>query len=1203
MNRKLSFLAVLTVIVAIFAVTSLVFAAPAITRADSTAEFVVGKTATLTVTSGSSIQWYKSEASDGSSPVAVGTRNSDTLTITVDEGSFFYFAEVDGVESDIVKVTGYNPVTTPLVLNFSDDTYIEEDSSADLTFEYDDEVNATVAKVVAKTGDPHVVMKNFGVDMSIYKMMAIKFKPSKISDNPYMFHAYNGTKGAVSLPIFGGYPGTSLPSIGNKAWQVMSYSIPEKEGLHTYSGGRFDFYNGSPAVGDSMYIQYIAAFTDAEQMKNFLNTETVAKTPIDGKFFEFDDDANLAQDFLPDAGYTKDAGVNFDSFTDYTAYLKSMDKFDLAKYSVVKINYTATADAVLSLTYKDLSGNTITKDIDLPASAKSAVADFTDDADWKGEFVELSFQSDSAVTISSIGFVKTNYDAKRYDGNEKTPVSATTEIEYDSAIWWNFADTNILHNIIVVNGDKKFNTNTASGLNTVTLTAEAAGNLSFTYRKAVMSPEHRFEASEYPYVILGYKSASLEGKKAYIKFWTDRNDAPTTVSFVLDGATAPLLLATDDNGYNQLGLNLSSLASIKAIDATAANEFRGEVDAIEFGFEANAGDEIEIAYISFFNDSLQANKFDGDVIVPPQSITSATWKSRSVVKAEYITVRDMDLSEAVVNFDISDYSRISRITLQDLKRDYGAKKIVANGKDYYYEFYPKSVLTNLKTWYYDLEVDFNEKRGSDVYRSIIKDLVADGEIGEYVGGAHFVQKFMKDRSLPFRGKLYYTMGEEFEGKYIDVYTYDPEANALVLSEHAPVTNGKLVLSTLGGDLAFVDSGYAPSEEELAHAAAIEAYENTPWDAYIYNAGDIKYTANNANVSTITENGITFTRTSSTSAENRVETIFYPDAFEASEYPVVVIKYKTGTLTGAVNNYVSTDFYTGSQSSDNFAGYTWFKAGAWYSAGNVYGQSADWVTKVVDYTDKASMNASGFSIGADWVDGAGADRNAVAYPFKGIMNYFRIDYNMSAANTNIDVAYIAFFKTAEEAKKYAEARDIVENVEVQAAIAEKLANMPKSIVFDLTDPKETLKYTFHTPNDTNSVATQSKNTTEGYWTKDSDQEYNLSRALASTETINLKEYPVLKIKYKASIPGITQFYVWQNNQSGNPRADLTFDKAGEWVEQIWDFSGGAISNGTWDGSLLKFRIDPMRNPGGERECTIAYIGFFVSVEEAEAYTGK
>lgn len=1202
MNRKLSFLAVLTVIVAIFAVTSLVLAAPVVDRVDSASEFVTGTTTSLTVTSGSSIQWYKSETSDGANPVAVGTRDDATLTITVAEGSFFYFAEVDGETSNILKVSGYTAKYLPLIFNFSDDTYVEKDASGDLEFVYDDTVKTTVAKVTATTSDPHVVTKNLNIDLSIYKTILVKWKPM-VSKAPYMFHAYDGNKSAVA--ISGSYPGTGFGNPTAGVWQTFSYSSTANMiGSHkTYSGGRFDYYNNGPTAGDVAYIQYMAAFTDNAQMNEFLLTEKVEAPVIDGKFFEFDDDASLAAEFLPNASYKSGEGVVFAGYEDYEAFLKSRDKFDLATYSVVEFNYSAASNTTLTLTFTDVNGDTHSKDVELKAADKSAVANFTDDADWKGEFVTLSFNADSDITIASIGFVKTEYDAGVYDGDQNTPVIADGELEFESAIWWNMADSHIKSSVQVVNGSAKFNTNTDSGLNTVTFTANNDGKMSFTYNKANMLSTHRFEASEYPYIVFGYNTADLEGADAYIKYWTDMYEDPTTVNFTFGTASAPVLSSVDEHGFSQLVLDFSSLAAIRTLDATAANEFRGDLEGFEVGFTSEAGDEIEIAYISFFGDNGQAQRFDGNVELPPASLVPGTWTSKNVIKSEYITVDDMDLSGAVVEFDISKYSRISRIALQDLKKNYGAKKIVVNGNGYYYEFYPKNVLTNLETWYYDLEVDFNEKNSGDVYRSKIKELVTEGE---YVGGAYFVQKFMKDRSLPFRGKLYYELGEEFEGKYIDVYTYDPSTNTLVLSEHAPVTDGKLVLSTLGGDLAFVDNGYEPSEEELAYAAAVNAYENTEWDAYIYNAGDINFKVNHADVEMMTETGITFNRVTSTTADTRVETFYYTDAFEASEYPVVVIKYKTGSLPGTVNNYLSTDFYTGSMNSDNFAGYTWYKSAAWYSAGSALGMSTDWTTKIVNYTDMASMKASGLSISGEWVDGAGSDRNAVSYPFKGTMEYYRIDYNINALGTKIDVAYIAFFKTEEEAKKYVEARDTIENVEVEAAIAEKRANMPKQFIFDLTDPKETVKYTFNTPNDSQPVATESKNTSEGFWTKDSDGEYNLSRSLSATEQVNLKDYPVLKIKYKASVPGVTQFYCWQSGasvQAANPRADLTFDKAGEWVEQVWDFSSGAINEGSYDGTLTKFRIDPMRSNKVERECTIAYIGFFMTVEDAEAYTGE
>ena len=132
------------------------------------------------------------------------------------------------------------------------------------------------------------------------------------------------------------------------------------------------------------------------------------------------------------------------------------------------------------------------------------------------------------------------------------------------------------------------------------------------------------------------------------------------------------------------------------------------------------------------------------------------------------------------------------------------------------------------------------------------------------------------------------------------------------------------------------------------------------------------------------------------------------------------------------------------------------------------------------------------------------------------------------------------------------------------------------------------------------------TKEGLWMKDDDAEFNITRLLGESEQFELSEYPVLKIKVKYSIPGVTsQLYVWNTAQVGtNPRCELLVDKGGEWTEQIWDYSKENMALGTWNGVLTKFRLDPMRGAGKvEREATVAYIGFFKTVEAAEAFDGK
>lgn len=1251
MNRKFSFLAVLTVIVAIFAVTSMVLAdAPVVTRPDgSAAEVNQGEATALVVTAGETIQWYKADTSNGDG-VAVVDDDEDDTTLNVDTsvvGTAFYYAEVDGVKSNAMKVTVFELRDDPIVYRFDSQEAINTyaaDYNSTLSLAVDPETGKNTMKSLSTAADCGVTLK-CNVDMLKYPYMVIKMKSYRTtSDRAHMFHIYecldpaNSVKGADANFAKTIYDVPAAPAEGEPSWGFAKTTLKPgsngiKEDAITYLGGRFDFFNSNDAVPNQDYvlIDYFAFFTSEAQRDEFLLTEEVELPEVESKNWEFANDKAFAADFFVDDVTVTDDGVALVEDTEYATALMSRNKFDLATYSVIKVFYNGVSGVTKpKLTLSD--GDNVLAEFPLPKGSDYVTIDLTDDDAWKGEFSELVISSTKNVNISAIAFFKSKRDAATYTaeaefvectcdencacGGPENCVDGCTCIKdagYEDAIWWDFTDTAHYNRIHIENATPEYiaAAPTAGTRAVVAYTAKEDGDVVLTYNSVNMKQAHKVDAAEYPFVVIGY-NGNMASTDAYIEFTTDYSDVPVRLDFSLDDAN--IAVGADADGNNKLELDLSSLTAIKAINPNATEEFRGNLTSFVLGFvDAAAGDTIEMAYVVFFADRGQSQRYEGDVIVPPAASIVGSWKSKHVIKEEYITLDDLDMTAEKVEFSLEDYSRISRLTLNELKRDYPKTLITVNGTGYRYEFYPNNVKSELKTWYYDFDAHFEAGFSGDVYREAVKNLVTE-EVGTYLGGIHFIQKFVKDTSFPFTGKFIFEVGTDLNDKYLDIYKYDPATNTIALAERAPVKDGMLTITTFGGDIAIVDSGYQPSEEELARAAAIETLENTVWDALIYDFNAdadalMTFKVANANVTTKTENGVTFKSASSAKEGTRMEVVFQPNTtFETSEYPVMLVKYKTSSnLQGSVNNYISTEYYTSTAGGDNYNGYTWFKDASYYNATAIYAKSTKWTTKLINYTDMASMKASGLPVSAEHVDGGGAKiPSGAAYPFKGNMKFYRLDFNVGPVGTVVDFAYIAFFKTEEEAKKYMDARTAVDEfLDADAKAAEEAAKaaLPDYFVFDFLDKNETIKYSLHGGNDTFPVKTETKNTAEGFWGKDSDGEFNYTRTLEEDEIFSLADYPVLKVKVKYSIGGTTtQFYVWQDNQSGNPRADIIIDKANEWTTQIWDFSKTPIASGNWNGNLTRFRIDPMRGAGSvEREATIEYIGFFKTVEAAEAFT--
>jgi len=1184
--------------------------------AASSEEILVGKPATFMlkgpadyIFNGYNVEWFRDGVSAGKGKTIVvdpETPNSDYVVykavVTDAEGNEVYV-------SNEIRVFACEEINPPVVY-YAGDLYnllaADETSTTQLVND------GTALELTVANGDPHATIKGMNVDLTVYKYYAFKYKITSGGANsmaPFHFFTGNGVNNPGANGSY--YDSLSISSAPN--FQVTSKQIDlvtEEPRATVYTGMRLDFFNGgSFTIGDKMELEYIGFFTDAAQMNEFIQAgEQVIVPEPEGKFWQFADDADFTSELFANATYVDGVGAKLGAGTTYLANIKTRDKFDLDKYAVVKIFYTAAEDANLTV-YNDGS---IALNETLPAASGEATFDFR--TLWNGEFGKLEFVSDKEITIGAIGFFTNEKAAELYDGSAEIP-TAGGALEYEGAIWWNFADMSIFYKLQAINLDKKFN-EIENAPNTITLTAQNDGAAKFSYSKIHMYGGATINAAEkYPYITIGYDSAALAGKPAYIKFKSELYPDPVTVNFTWPAALDDnyngclMNVGTDNNGYTKLFINFASLANLQAIDPSALSEWRGSIEYVEIGVDnLTAGDEVEIAYINFFEFATHAQSFDGKIILDPESLVTAKWSTKSRVIAEYVTVDDLDLEAEEIKFSVADYSRISRFTLTELKKNYPSKKVIVDGDVYDLEFYPKNVSDDMLTWYYDLEVSFDGTNSGDVYRETVKNLITENE-GEYITGVYFLQKFVNDRAMPFKGKLVYEIGEAFNDKYLDIYKYDYREGTVALVERAPVKDGKITITTLGGDLAIVDSGYQPSEEELKRAEAIDVYENTPWNALIFDFGEssgagLTVKANNAEIKDLTKSGVTYKSIISTKEGQRIELKLQPvSQFEASDYPVVIVKYKTSVnLSGSVNNYVTTDYYAGG------TGYEWFSNATYYAATGAYTIAPTWTAKMIDYTNGDTMKASGLAINGTYTEGK-TSNGSVDYPFKGMLSEYRLDFNVGPVGTTIDIAYVAFFKTADEAKQYLEARNVIEGFAAEEAKAEEEkanANKPEFYVFDLTDEKEAAKYTFASASESQPTKTESKMTKEGLWMKDDDAEFNITRLLGESDQFELSEYPVLKIKVKYSIPGVTsQLYVWNTAQTDiNPRCELLVDKGGEWTEQIWDYSKENMALGTWNGVLTKFRLDPMRGAGRvEREATVAYIGFFKTVEAAEAFDGK
>lgn len=1051
MNQKLTFLAVLAVIVTMFAVTGMVLADDLlpVTLSGEWEVYVNDIAPTLTVSAeeGAAIQWYVDTDSDSKDGTPIDGANQVTYTVNTSAenvGVNFYYAIVNGKASEAKKVGVSVKSVEPIIFRFDNqgaiDKHIANTGTATFELAVDAETQKNVLKLTSISGDCFVRVRELNVPLDTYKFVAYKIKPGSDmgAKGVFMHHGYNRTEaidrnGAIAYdPDNWGFFGSALVSpngvMETNKWQfvVSDNLVSPKDKIYivfpdwdtsekTYYGGRFDFINNAAGPGEVMYVEYIAFFDSKESFEAYKNAgEEITQPDMDMKAMEFKNKPSFALDFFPNnSDAVTNEGVQFKADQEYVAALMSRNKFDLDTYSVVKVLGAQSG----TLTFINNGEEIGTVDLE------EGVADFTGKENWTGEFVDLKIKTSEDVTITSIAFLKSKSDAAKYVGELKETEGGdgASEIKYTDAKWWSFEDSHTYYNVVPVNATSKFVSDTHSSY-----TVKQDGNVSLSYRDVNMKSLHKFETSSNPFIRISYKynSKNFNDAKAYIKFSTAyRPGEIIEVNFNLKDWTT-----VNPEGFDMLALDFSSFASINLIDTEndISGEFRGEIESFEFGIvDAKADEVLDVKCIVFFEEKAKANVFDGEVMFPPVALITGAWAPQDVIKNEYITIDELDTTEETVEFNIADYSRISRLTLNKLKKEHPNTTVDIIGDGYRYQFNSNLVKNELKTWYYDLDAYFAPGFSGDVYRDTVKGLIAEDE---YITGIHFVHKFMKSTDFPFNGKMIVDVAEDYEGKCIDIYKYNPATNTVAIVERAIVKDGKLEITELGGDMALAYSGYQLSQEEIERTAAIKAYQNTIWEGLIHDFskdGDatMSFDANNAIVETKSEDGVTYKR-ATTNSTNRMETVFKPvSSFETSEYPVVVVKYRTSSnMSGSASNYVSTDFYT----SDSSRGYEWYTEAAYYNAGGAYHKSTKWTTKVINYTDRAGMSSSGITVSEEWIDKEGAKRNGgQAFPFKGKLNYYRLDFAPGAAGVSFDVAYIAFFKTADEANRYVEARELAE----------------------------------------------------------------------------------------------------------------------------------------------------------------------------------
>ncbi|MBQ9941226.1 MAG: hypothetical protein IJO74_06790 [Clostridia bacterium] len=1052
MSKKLSFVALLMVIVTLFAMTAMVSAAGEVvlTRTQGDPEMNVESTyptvITLTNSINGTIEWYKKAASDrnGLKLQETGT----TLTISsYTEGTDFYYAVVttdtnDKFVSNEIKVTGYVEIVKPIVWDAEDLMSVITSGDAPVSLIPGGGENGvdSAVRTTILGNNPSLWFSGIDIDLTKTPLMVRKYRWISGDHAGGYFHvATNGREFPTSTFL----ASEELPLPMNK-WEerVNDFSAILSNTDHTLNDLRWDYANyGGGSSNANIEIEYIGFFADGNQYAEWRANRTPGSElpELDVKAWEFVDEDDAA---TPDVDESIN-GVNFtnDFFggmvayengakllanTDYLAFIKTKDKFDLNRYSVVKVLYNAVQDTKLSL-FED---GVKVGEIELKANKNEAIVDFTDDANMPANFNKLSIKADKDVTISSIAFLINNADAAAYKLGYASFPGVSGTIEYDDAIWWNFADIDLFYVLQPENGDVEFNAgDNISGPDTITVTAKQDGAVTLSLTDIHLKSAQRLEdVASFPYISVAYSGDVLAGKPAYIKFKPE-GQAAVTVNFTWPavGAVTPISNEAVNYGLNKMVLDFSSANAIALIDHSANAEWTGNIENVEIGIGGlSANDAFTLSSVNFFEFADQSTAFDGTVAQPPK--VSATWKVVTKVMTDYITIEQIDIEADQIEYAIDSNSRISRIALTELRDEIPGKLITLKADGYFYEFYPKNLLDNAATWYYDLEVAFDGSKDFTTNHKAISELAAEKE-GEVVSSVYFRHKFVRDRSMPFKGKFGFEVGEEYNDKYLDVYKYNQRDNLLELVEHAPVVNGVAKMRSIGGEYVIMDSGYEPSEDELKYYEALEVYENTEWNFIKFDysdasGNDIAFTSTNSEVTKNEENGVVFYRVKNIGGGLGIRiTPSGAAMLELSEHPVLVFTYRTNKeySNNGIACYYETDFY-----QKNNVGYEWYKQAAYYDSSAAFKKTnEEWKNIVIDYSSPAAMKKSGLNVSDSWNGQSNA--GIAPYDFKGSFRYLRFDFP-DKVNATFDLASILFFTNGDEARSYVESKEIVEKYE-------------------------------------------------------------------------------------------------------------------------------------------------------------------------------
>ena len=586
---------------------------------------------------GATIKWYKEVygSGEGAKVISGATEASYALTETDTSatGLVMFYAEVNGAKSELIKITvvkaPYAYTKSPINFRFDSETEMNDHTGSVANSEksiatLDDGKKVLMVRHTTGNNDVNIRFTNFAVPVADYKIAVYKIMPMIDGNrNVVLYPTYDDKLGPYNTDS--GYFQKNIGRTGaNGQWQyivdedityldggVMSDGFPN--GPTLFNGGRLDYYNDSPGIGSVMYIESVMFFATQQDCDEYIakdksNNVTEQPDNLDMVAWEFKNDPAFAATFLPDTDVTD--GANLKAGVKTTTSLMSRNKFDLDRYSVVKV-LGATEGTI---TFYD--GETELGKINL---AEGNVANFSNKADfpnWKGEFTNLKIEASQDMTVTAIAFFVSEENAKLYtakayfcDECGQAPcVCPTKPLKYEDAVWWNFGTSAVFNTTGCFNAAEEFVKKSDSEIAHAQYTVK--NNMEFSLKRFAvnMISEHVFEACKYPFIKIGYKYSNAEAKNAYIKFTTDRSE-DVIVNFELAATD------TDTNGYSVIALDFSSLTSLKAIDASVNDEFRGEIESFEFGIEdAKVGDVLDMAYILFFKDDAQAGEFDGELI-------------------------------------------------------------------------------------------------------------------------------------------------------------------------------------------------------------------------------------------------------------------------------------------------------------------------------------------------------------------------------------------------------------------------------------------------------------------------------------------------------------------------------------------------------------------------------------------------------------